>query len=242
LPVASERYETLRPRQRLTAFAAAALAQLGLALALLSGFRVEVARLTEPVSRLIDITLPKPPAPSVKPPLKPVRAVHRHAAASAPARVARPGGSPGPAPRGNEPVVKLAPRAIPAPAAGGGSGTGTAQGRGPGGGTGGSGAGEGDDGGADLVQIAGAILPSDYPRNLRDSGVGGRVGVLFTVGVNGRVTRCAVTRSSGVPELDGLTCRLIQERFRYRPSTDSSGRPVADEVEGEHDWIADRRD
>jgi hypothetical protein len=35
---------------------------------------------------------------------------------------------------------------------------------------------------------------------------------------------------------------LIQQRFVYRPSTDASGRPIADEVEGEHDWSASRRD
>ena len=64
--------------------------------------------------------------------------------------------------------------------------------------------------------------------------------MVFTVGPNGRVTSCTVTRSSGVPQLDALTCRLIQERFRYRPSTDRYGRPIADEVEGEHDWVASR--
>jgi protein TonB len=64
--------------------------------------------------------------------------------------------------------------------------------------------------------------------------------VSFTVGANGRVTRCAVTRSSGVAELDALTCRLIEERFRYRPTTDRFGRPVPDEVEGEHEWSAGR--
>ena len=56
--------------------------------------------------------------------------------------------------------------------------------------------------------------------------------------MNGRVTRCIVTSSSGIPELDALTCRLIQKRFRYRPSTDRNGRPVPDEVEGEHIWEA----
>ena len=98
--------------------------------------------------------------------------------------------------------------------------------------------GSGDEGGTDLVQIAGEILPSDYPRDLRERGIGGRVGIVFTVGINGRVTSCRVTRSSGVPELDALTCRLIQQRFRYRPSTDRYGRPIPDEVEGEHDWVA----
>jgi periplasmic protein TonB len=51
------------------------------------------------------------------------------------------------------------------------------------------------------------------------------------------VSRCTVTSSSGVPELDALTCRLIVQRFRYRPSTDRYGRPIADTVEGEHEWI-----
>jgi protein TonB len=41
-----------------------------------------------------------------------------------------------------------------------------------------------------------------------------------------------------VPELDALTCRLVQQRFVYRPSTDRYGRPIEDEVDGEHDWVA----
>jgi protein TonB len=133
------------------------------------------------------------------------------------------------------PLVALRPSA---PASGGGSGTGPALGSGAGGGSGGEGYGSDNGGGTELVQIAGEILPSDYPRDLRERGIGGRVGIVFTVGTNGRVTSCTVTRSSGVAELDALTCRLIQQRFRYRPSTDRYGRPVPDEVEGEHDWVA----
>jgi protein TonB len=132
------------------------------------------------------------------------------------------------------PVVAIKPTAAPS---GGGSGTGPALGSGAGGGNGGNGYGE-DEGGADLEQIAGEITLRDYPRDLRDAGIGGRVGVLFTVEPNGRVGRCTVTRSSGVAELDVLTCRLIRQRFVYRPSTDRYGRPIADEVEGEHDWVA----
>lgn len=121
---------------------------------------------------------------------------------------------------------------------GGGTGSGPAIGSGAGGGTSGNGDADNDGGGTELEQIAGEITPRDYPRALREAGIGGRVGVLFGVGPDGRVTRCAVIRSSGVPDLDSLTCRLIQQRFRYRPSTDRYGRPIADEVEGEHDWIA----
>jgi protein TonB len=131
-------------------------------------------------------------------------------------------------------VVAVKPSAAPS---GGGAGTGPALGSGAGGGTGGSGYGD-DEGGSDLEQIAGEITSRDYPRELRDAGIGGRVQFTFTVGPNGRVGRCAITRSSGVPQLDALTCRLVQQRFVYRPSTDRYGRPIEDEVDGEHDWVA----
>jgi periplasmic protein TonB len=72
---------------------------------------------------------------------------------------------------------------------------------------------------------------------LREAGIGGTVGLSFRVEANGRVSRCSVTQSSGVPELDALTCRLIIQRFRYRPSTDRFGRPIPDTIDGEHEWI-----
>ena len=227
----------VRPRERLIALAAVALVQLGLGAALLSGLRVDLPGRNELVSRLIEITLPHPPPPAV-PPLQP-RPAKRNRSAAPKAQPRPIGGSPGPQPShalpAPTPIVAVHPSAPPS---GGGSGAGPAIGSGAGGGTGGQGYGGDDEGGTDLVQIAGAILPSDYPRDLRDRGIGGRVGIVFTVGPNGRVTSCTVTRSSGVLELDALTCRLIQERFRYRPSTDRYGRPIADEVDGEHDWVA----
>jgi protein TonB len=228
----------VRPRERLVALVAVALVQLGLGAALLSGLRVDVLRQNDLVAKLIEITLPQQPPPP--PPVVQVRPrPARHETAAAPKAAPKPiGGSPGlqpshalPAPT---PVVAVHPTA---PASGGGSGTGSALGSGAGGGTGGQGYG-GDEGATDLVQIAGEITSSDYPADLRSRGIGGRVGMVFTVGANGRVTSCTVTRPSGVPELDALTCRLIQQRFRYRPSTDRFGRPIADEVEGEHDWVA----
>jgi protein TonB len=227
--------DEVRPRERVIALAAVALVQLGLGLALLSGFRVDVLRQGELVSRLIEIAIPPPPPPqiSVSRPAKLQRA-------PAPQVQPKPlGGSPGPEPShvtpAPTPVVPVQAAARPS---GGGAGSGSAQGSGAGGGSGGQGYGGDDEGGTDLVQIAGEILQSDYPRDLRERGIGGRVGMVFTVGANGRVTSCTVTRSSGVPELDALTCRLIEQRFRYRPSTDRYGRPIPDEVEGVHDWVA----
>jgi periplasmic protein TonB len=232
---------TMRPRERLAAFAAVALVQLGLGLILLNGLRVDVGGSAEAVQRLVEIALPRTPPP-VPPPVEPkpqVKPQHRSASA-APKALPKPvGGTPGPQPShalpAPTPVVVLRPSA---PASGGGSGTGPALGSGAGGGSGGQGFGGDGDGGTDLVQIAGEILQSDYPPDLRERGIGGKVHMVFTVGTNGRVSSCRITRSSGVPELDALTCRLIQERFRYRPSTDRYGRPIPDEVEGEHDWIA----
>lgn len=225
-----------RPRERVMALVAVALVQFAVGLALIYGLRVDFTRPSEVAQRLISIVLQKPPAV-----LSPKPAPAKHSSAAPKAEPKPPGAAPTPKPApapATRPTPIIAVKPIPAPSAGG-SGSGAAYGAGAGGGTGGNGAGEGDGGGGtDLEQIAGEIRSSDYPRDLRERRIGGTVGILFTVGTNGRVTRCLVTRSSGVPELDMLTCRLIQERFVYRPSTDRYGRPVADEVEGEHEWIA----
>jgi protein TonB len=228
----------VRTRERVAAFTGVIVVQLGLGAALLSGFRVDGLRHNELVSRLIEVTI-APPPPSV--PHARSAKTERHPAApkELPHHV---GGTPTPQPSHALPaptsIVQLRPSAAPS---GGGTGTGPALGTGEGGGTGGEGYDGGDEGGTDLLQTAGAILPSDYPPDLRERGLGGRVEMVFAVGTSGRVTSCRVTRSSGLAELDTLTCRLIKQRFRFRPSTDRYGRPVADEVEGEHDWVARSR-
>jgi protein TonB len=238
MPAYVQQQGTVRPRERAFALAAVVLVQAGLGFALLSGLHVEVGRSGEMVQRLIEVTLQRPPPPpAAKSHPKP-----QHHEASAPkAAPHQPGGSPGPRPAHASPsvtpVVALKPSAAPS---GGGAGTGPALGAGAGGGSGGNGYGE-DEGGTDLEQIAGEITSRDYPRELREAGIGGRVSFAFTVEPNGRVGRCTIRRSSGVPKLDALTCRLIQQRFIYRPSTDRYGRPIEDEVEGEHDWIANAR-
>jgi protein TonB len=237
VPAYLERRELDRPRERVRALGVAVLVQAVLAFALFRGLQVDIGRPADVVQRLIAVTL----APTAPPP---VRVVHPKIAQT-PARKpqvepsrAPHGGSPGPKPAqalpSVTPVIAVRPSVAPS-----GGGTGSGAGAGAGSGAAGNGAGGGG-GGTDLEQIAGEITPRDYPRRLGNAGVGGRVGVSFTVGVNGRVTACRITHSSGVPELDTLTCRLIQERFRYRPSTDRYGRPIPDQVEGEHDWTAGR--
>ena len=220
------------------ALAAVVAVQLVLGFGLLQGLRVTMARSADVVQKLVEIALPKPPPPPA-PPVVQHKAERR--SSSAPKAEPKPlGGSPGPAPAhappSVAPVVAVWPNVAPS---GGGLGTGPAVGSGAGGGQGGQGFGE-DEGGTDLEHISGEILSSDYPRELGRAGIGGRVTVTFTVQVNGRATGCHVTRSSRVLELDALTCRIIEQRFRFRPSMDRYGRPYADEVDWDHDWIPPR--
>lgn len=248
MTIAPQRRSSLRGFDRLGAMVLVALIHVGLGLVLLRGLAPQLLPPTEQITRLIDISLvppppivppPPPPPPKTKPKAKP------RPEAAAPAPIAPPGGSPSPIRRAAPPppIVKLTPTA---PAGGGvaGIGTGTSAGAGAGGGKGGDGAGTGDgyggdgdgDGGTAAEQIAGRITFRDYPRNLIELELGGRVGIRFTVSPAGRVSECAVTRSSGTPMLDQLTCRLIRERFLYRPATDGRGRAVEDEINGTHNW------
>jgi periplasmic protein TonB len=240
VPAYAEIRRTIRPRERAFALVAVAGVQIALGLALLSGLKVTVTRPREVVQRLIEITLPhNPPPVAIAKPRHPRRA--RTTAAAPKAERAPIGGSPrhvqSRAPSAVAPIVALRPAASPS---GGGTGSGPASGSGTGGGSGGRGYGAGE-GGGDLELIAGEILPSDYPRELGNAGIGGRVSVTFTVEVNGRATGCRVTRSSRTPQLDALTCRIIEQRFRFRPSTDRNGRPIPDEVDWDHDWIPSGR-
>jgi protein TonB len=233
MPAASE----VGPRERVTALAAVALVQLALGLGLLNGLRVELSHAGQSVERLIDVALPRTPPPSPRT----IARVEKKPSHAAPPAERKPlGGSPGPRPAHAQPsvtpVVAIEPAAPPS---GGGTGSGPALGAGAGGGTGGEGNGNGG-GGTDLELISGEIYPSDYPKHLGNAGIGGRVSVTFTVRTNGRVTNCRITRSSGIAELDALTCRLMEQRFRFRPSTDRYGRPIPDEVDWDQDWIAAR--
>ena len=122
----------------------------------------------------------------------------------------------------------------------GGVGTGTGSGR--------FGDGGGGGGGSGPVVPARCIrceLPNSVaPPHLAETGFTGAVHVRFTIQASGRVRPCTVTRSSGDRELDRVTCREIERRYRYRPARDAWGRPVAETLSGPHEWdmrvVADR--
>jgi protein TonB len=134
--------------------------------------------------------------------------------------------------QGNAPAAGAAE--IPGPGTGrGGVGNGLGSGQ-YGNGTGGGGGGLAE--GSPARWLRGRIRDSDYPRRAYEAGIGGSVFVRFVVSPSGRVDQCDVTRSSGSRELDATTCRLIIQRFYYRPAIDPYGNRVASTVRGEHIW------
>lgn len=233
------------PRDRLRG-AIGALAVQGLLGALLfGGLAVKGGSEGSPAMRVLDFALPSP-TPTPEPRARPAPR-HRPQGAAAPPNLksrATEIVSPVPAPSPT-PQIVVAPLAASgsqassgnAPVAGPGTGAG---GQGTGTGSGGAGNGDGD-GGTPLEWVGGRIKDSDYPRAALRAGASGTVYLRFTVGVKGRVTDCTVTRSSGNADLDETTCRLIRQRFRYKPSRDANGRPYPDVVTGEHEWTLYRR-
>ncbi|GAA4777766.1 hypothetical protein GCM10023219_27290 [Stakelama sediminis] len=198
---------------------------------LLAGLRPSILRHIQPSLATFEVP-PSPPPPPVT--RAPIRAKPDPGRAAPLAKKAL--ASPVVAPK---PIVRIPPRPIetvPPVAASGESpvsgasdmadrGTG---GGGEGSGTGSGGGGNGDGGGIAMraEKIAGEIRNRDYPRAASRAGASGNVIVQFTVGTDGRPHGCRTAVSSGNAALDTTTCRLIEQRFRYRPAVNGAGKPV----------------
>lgn len=86
----------------------------------------------------------------------------------------------------------------------------------------------------------GWITADDYPSRALRTGEEGSVGITVRIGADGRVSDCAVTASSGSPQLDEATCRLYQRRARYAPARDDAGRPAAATITDRIRWTIPR--
>lgn len=109
-----------------------------------------------------------------------------------------------------------------------------------GGGTGGDG-----DGGVPAVgprQIRGKLSFKDLPEGLLSPGSEASVGVRYVVEVDGRVSNCRATESSGYPQVDWTACRLIEQRFRYKPARDREGNAVRSAIVETHSWYIREED
>lgn len=106
-----------------------------------------------------------------------------------------------------------------------------------GGGFGGNGLGRAPGPGTEPRQIKGKLSQRDLPDGLLQPGEEASVGVRYVVLTDGTVGDCIVTKSSGKPALDPLPCRLIRERFRFKPARDGWGRPVNAQIVETHTWV-----
>jgi len=78
---------------------------------------------------------------------------------------------------------------------------------------------------------------NDYPsRALREEREGS-TGFRVTVGTDGKVADCTVTRSSGSPDLDQATCDNIRRRARFTPATDGEGNPTTGSYSSTIRWV-----
>lgn len=203
-------------RPKLIAIIASLAVEAALVWAFVSGLAQRwVQRIAAPDLAVTTVTADPPPPP--RPPPDNVEKPAGSAAAQGP-QAARAEPSP-------DLVIASPSPAAPVAGAGlAGSGHG-AGGSGSGSGAGSSGTATGS--GAVVApaqRIAGTLSDRDYPRGAGHPA--GTVAIAFRVRTDGAVDGCQVIASSGVPALDSLTCRLVQQRFRYRPARDASGHPV----------------
>lgn len=78
---------------------------------------------------------------------------------------------------------------------------------------------------------------NDYPsRALREEREG-VTGFRVSVGTDGKVTSCEITKSSGSPDLDQATCDNVRRRARFTPATDGEGNPTTGSYTNAIRWV-----
>ena len=235
-------------RDRIVAATAAGAIQALLIYALVTGLTFRPLASIEEGIALFSVTPPEAPPPRIVPERQKTRRPEGAAAPKSLRSTATEVVAP-------PPLVQLPvpPPLVAAPVANTGAnatqgasdlpGPGTGAG-GIGNGFGSGGSGDGDGGGlADETPPRwkkGRIRDSDYPREAAEQGATGTVSVRYRIELDGRVTGCVITRSSGSAILDETTCRLIEQRFRYEPSRDARGRPVISYIVRDNDWVIER--
>ena len=175
-----------------------------------------------------DIAQPPPPPPDTKP----------AGAAAPPSRgttkaPSRPKPLPSPTPAEPAPDVGSQSASGAGSAAGSGAGQG---GQGNGSGSGASGTGAGGGAVTAPVHVSGSLSDADYARSGLPKGAAGTVLIGFRVRSDGGVDRCRTVRSSGYAAIDRDTCRLVEQRFRFRPARDAAGRPIDSSLQTDFTW------
>ena len=80
------------------------------------------------------------------------------------------------------------------------------------------------------------ITDADYRSRWVNEELTGTARFRLDIGINGRVTGCQVTRSTGHAALDNATCSLVQRRARFAPAKDAAGKPAPGVYESAIVW------
>ena len=86
---------------------------------------------------------------------------------------------------------------------------------------------------ANLIAIFSA---DDYPSEAIRNDEQGTVAYQLQVDRRGRVSECRIKSSSGSSTLDEATCRILEDRARFEPARDRTGKRIADEYTGRIRW------
>lgn len=231
-------------RQHAISAGGALIAVLAVGFGLASGLDLDVVRKASEAITAIAIPAPPPPREQIVPP----KASSEKASGKASAANKHAKAAPVFAPKAKLPPIVPPVAAAPRPGAGNDASAGATPAPGPGSGAGGrgdgtgaGGTGSGTGGGTKAVWRSGTIRDRDYPREASRAKAGGEVEVRFTIEASGRVSGCRVTRSSGDASLDETTCRLIQDRFRFKPATNAAGDNVASQYGWRQSWWLEHR-
>ena len=87
------------------------------------------------------------------------------------------------------------------------------------------------------ANLASNVSDSDYPASAARNEEQGTTRFRLAVGPDGRVKDCTVTGSSGSSALDSATCRIMKSRARFTPARDSDGNPTGDSVSNAIRWV-----
>lgn len=231
-------------RQRALSGGGALVAVVAVGLGLASGLDLGVVRKVGEAISAISVPVPSPPPEKIAP--AKVLSEKASGKASPANRYAKATAITAPPPK----LPPIAPPLAAAQHAGAGTDTSAGATPDPGVGAGAGGRGDGTDaggtgsgtgGGSKAVWRSGTIRDRDYPREASRAKAGGEVEVRFTIEASGRVSGCRVTRSSGDPSLDETTCRLIEERFRFKPATNAAGENISSRYGWRQSWWLEPR-
>lgn len=84
--------------------------------------------------------------------------------------------------------------------------------------------------------LASYFSTGDYPPEALRARLEGTVDFRVTVGTDGRVGDCVITRSSGSAALDEATCNVMRMRGRYTPARDAAGNLAIGRDSGRITW------